>query len=46
MRREHERAHSPDLHLWLVVALHHLRGEVLQAEGGLQCGTHSIQVWA
>lgn len=38
--------HIPDLHLRLVVALHHLRGEILQTEGGLQGGPHSIQVGA
>lgn len=32
----------PDLHFWLVVTLDHLRGEVLQAEGCLQGGPHSI----
>lgn len=36
----------PDLHLGFVVALHHLRGEVLQAQGGLQRGTHRVQVRA
>lgn len=36
----------PDFHLWLVVSLHYLWGEILQAEGGLQCGTHGIEIWA
>ena len=36
----------PDLHLRLVVTLHHLRGEVLQAEGRLQGGPHSVQIGA
>lgn len=35
---------TPYFHLWFVVALHHLGGEVLQAEGGLESGSHSIQV--
>lgn len=38
--------HIPDLHLRLVVALHHLRGEILQTEGCLQGGPHSVQVGA
>uniref|UniRef100_A0A8B9QVA9 Transcriptional adaptor 3 n=1 Tax=Apteryx owenii TaxID=8824 RepID=A0A8B9QVA9_APTOW len=33
----------PDFHLGLVVALHDLRGEVLQAQGGLQRGAHRVQ---
>jgi hypothetical protein len=28
------------------MSLHHLRGEVLQTEGGLQRGTHSVEVRA
>lgn len=33
---------APDLHLRLVVTLHHLRGKVLQTEGSLQGGPHSV----
>lgn len=36
----------PDFHLGLVVPLHHLRGEVLQAQRGLQRGAHRVQVRA
>lgn len=35
---------SPNLHLRLVVSLHHLRGEVLQTQGCLKSGAHCIQV--
>ena len=37
---------SPHFHFGLVVSLHHLRWEVLQAEGGLQGGAHRVQVRA
>lgn len=37
---------SPNLHLWLVVSLHHLGGEILQAEGRLQGRSHRIEIWA
>lgn len=36
---------SPYFHLWLVVSLHHLWGEILQAECSLQGSTHSIEIW-
>lgn len=36
---------SPYFHLWFVVPFHHLRGEVLQTQGCLQGGPHSVQVW-
>lgn len=35
---------APNLHLRLVVSLHHLRGEVLQTQGCLKSGAHCIQV--
>ena len=37
---------SPDLNLWLVVALHNLRGKVLDAQGRLQRGLDAVQVWS
>lgn len=45
-RLEEQLFTAPHFHLWLVVSLHHLRGEILQAEGGLQCGTHSVEIRA
>lgn len=36
----------PDFDLWLVVSFHDLGGEVLQAEGSLQCGPHGTKVGA
>lgn len=36
----------PDFHFWLVVSFHDLGGEILQAEGSLQCGPHGTQVGA
>lgn len=53
--REHQLLAGTDLHLRLVVPLHHLRGEVLQAhrrrqrvshggQVGLQCGCHCVWV--
>lgn len=37
---------SPYFHLGLVVSLHNLGGEILQAEGSLQGRTHRIEIWA
>lgn len=34
----------PDFHFRLVVSFYHLGGEILQAEGSLQCGPHGTQV--
>ena len=36
--------HSLDLHLWLVVPLHHLALEVLQAHGRSERRPHGVQV--
>ena len=35
---------SPDFDFWLVVSLHYLALKVLQAHGGRQRRSHSIQV--
>lgn len=35
---------SPDFDLWLVVSLHHLALKVLQAHGGRQRGSYSVQI--
>lgn len=43
-RLEQQLLATPYFHLGLVVALHYLGGEVLQAERGLQGGTHSVEV--
>ena len=39
-----EKIKKTDLNLWLVVPLHLLAGEVLQAHGGLQGALHADQV--
>ena len=36
----------PDFYFRLVVSFHDLGGEILQAEGSLQCGPHGTQVGA
>lgn len=35
---------ASNFHLWFIMSLHHLRGEILQTQGCLKSGAHRVQI--